>query len=47
MFMPLGKNKKKYIVAASDDLLKAAEGRALSSNNTEAIAQFFWEQIYC
>jgi transposase InsO family protein len=34
-------------VAARDDLSKAAEGRALSSNTAEAIAQFFWEQIYC
>jgi hypothetical protein len=47
MFMPLGKNKKKYIVAARDDLSRAAEGRALASNTAEAISQFFWEQIYC
>jgi hypothetical protein len=47
MFMPQGKNKKKYIVAARDDLSRAAEGRALATNNAEAIMQFFWEQIYC
>lgn len=37
----------KYIVAARDDLSRASEGKALKRNNSQALAEFFWEHIYC
>ena len=37
----------RYIVAARDDLSKAAEGRALRNANSKQLSQFFWEQIIC
>ena len=37
----------RYIVAARDDLSKAAEGRALRKANSKQLSQFFWEQIIC
>jgi transposase InsO family protein len=36
-----------FIVAARDDLSGACEARALRNNNSESLASFFWEQIYC
>ena len=37
----------KYIVAARDDLSRAAEGRALRNTKAKTLAQFFWEEILC
>lgn len=37
----------KYIVAARDDLSRASEGKALKKNNSQELADFFWEHIYC
>jgi transposase InsO family protein len=36
-----------YIVAARDDLSGACEARALRNNNSESLANFFWEEIFC
>lgn len=36
-----------YIVAARDDLSRASEGKALKRNNSQELANFFWEYIYC
>jgi hypothetical protein len=36
-----------FIVAARDDLSGACEARPLRTNNSQNIAKFFWEQIYC
>ena len=46
MLMPRKKGYR-YIVAARDDLSRAAEGRALKKSNAKSLAKFFWEQIYC
>jgi transposase InsO family protein len=46
MLMPRSKGYR-YIVAARDDLSRAAEGRALKKANAKSLARFFWEQIYC
>jgi transposase InsO family protein len=46
MMMPKSKGYR-YIIAARDDLSRAAEGRALKKANAKSIAKFFWEQIYC
>jgi transposase InsO family protein len=46
MLMPKSKGYR-YIVAARDDLSRAAEGRALKKANAKALSKFFWEQIYC
>lgn len=46
MLMPK-KRGFRYIVAARDDLSRAAEGRALKEATARALASFFWEQIYC
>ena len=46
MFMPVHQGYR-YIVAARDDLSRAAEGRALKSSSSGELARFFWEQIYC
>jgi transposase InsO family protein len=46
MLMPKSKGYR-YIVAARDDLSRAAEGRALKKATAKALAKFFWEQIYC
>lgn len=37
----------KYIVAARDDLSRAAEGRALRDTKARTLARFFWEEILC
>jgi hypothetical protein len=34
-------------VTAKDDLTGATEASALRSNNSETLANFFWEKIYC
>lgn len=48
MLMPKVKGEGfRYIVAARDDLSRATEGRALRKANAKALANFFWEQIYC
>jgi transposase InsO family protein len=36
-----------FIVAARDDLSGACEARAIRNNNSQTLANFFWEQIYC
>jgi transposase InsO family protein len=36
-----------FIVAARDDLSGTTEVRAIRSNNSQNLAKFFWEQIYC
>ncbi|CAL1716052.1 unnamed protein product [Somion occarium] len=46
MFMPKAKGFK-YIIAARDDLSRAAEGRALRDATSHAIAKFLWEEIFC
>ena len=46
MLMPRARGYR-YIVAARDDLSRAAEGRALKKANASSLAKFFWEQIYC
>jgi transposase InsO family protein len=46
MLMPKSRGYR-YIVAARDDLSRAAEGRALKKANAKSLAKFFWEQIYC
>lgn len=46
MLMPAAKGYR-YIVAARDDLSRAAEGRALQRANATTLAKFFWEEIYC
>jgi hypothetical protein len=47
MVMPDPSHGYRYIVAARDDLSRAAEGRALRQANSKALARFFWEEIYC
>ena len=47
MFMPRGQGGFNYIVAARDDLSRAAEGRALRTISSKNIAQFIWEEIFC
>ena len=37
----------KRIVAARDDLSRAAEGRALQNAKAKTLAKFFWEEILC
>ena len=37
----------RYIVAARDDLMHISEGQALHKANSESLAKFFCEQIYC
>jgi hypothetical protein len=46
MFMPPS-GKFHYIVAAKDDLTGVTEASAIRSNNSETLAKFFWEKIYC
>ena len=46
MYMPPAQGYR-YIVAACDDLSRASEGRALWKATSDALAQFFWEQILC
>jgi transposase InsO family protein len=46
MFMPPSAGFH-FIVAARDDLSGVTEVRALRSNNSQSLAKFFWEQIYC
>ena len=46
MFMPKSKGLR-YIVAATDDLSAAGEGRALSNNTATLIGKFLWEEILC
>lgn len=46
MYMPLAQGYR-YIIAARDDLTGAAEGKALRQLTAKAVAQFFWEQIFC
>lgn len=46
MLMPVAQGYR-YIVAARDDLSRAAEGRALQKANATSLAKFFWEEIYC
>ena len=46
MYMPKARGYQ-YIVAARDDLSRAAEGRALKKISAAKIASFFWEQILC
>ena len=46
MYMPV-QHGYRYIVAARDDLSRAAEGRALKKASSTELAQFFWEEIYC
>jgi RNase H-like domain found in reverse transcriptase/Integrase zinc binding domain len=36
-----------FIVVAKDDLTGVTEARALRLNNSQSLAKFFWEQIYC
>jgi transposase InsO family protein len=45
MYMPRSGGKQ-FIVAAKDDLTGISEVRALSSNNSEQLANFFEKQIY-
>lgn len=48
MFMPRTSVKGfRYVVAATDDLSAAGEGRALSVNSANLIAKFLWEEIFC
>lgn len=47
MQMPVGNNGYKFIIAARDDLSGICEARALTEATSQAIADFFWEQIYC
>ena len=46
MYMPLAQGYR-YIIAARDDLTGASEGKALRRITAKAVAQFFWEQIFC
>ena len=46
MFMPPSAGYH-FIVAARDDLSGVTEVKALRSNNSQNLAKFFWEQIYC
>src|SRR6202795_643136 len=46
MFMPQS-GRFRYIVTAKDDLSGATEASALRNNNSESLASFFWEKIYC
>jgi len=46
MLMPKARGYR-YLVAARDDLLLAAEGCALRHANAESLAKFFWEEIIC
>ncbi|GJE99479.1 polyprotein [Phanerochaete sordida] len=46
MFMPRSRGLR-YVVAATDDLSGAGEGRALSANTANLIAKFLWEEIFC
>lgn len=46
MFMPPSAGFH-FIVAAKDDLTGVTEARALRLNNSQSLAKFFWEQIYC
>jgi transposase InsO family protein len=43
--MPLGKGGKRYLVLARDDLSGWIEGRALTSNSSQAVAKFIFEEI--
>lgn len=47
MVMTESKKGNTCIVCARDDLSRASEGRALVQANSDALADFFWEQIYC
>lgn len=46
MYMPLAKGFK-YLIAARDDLSRAAEGRALRKATASAVAKFLWEEVFC
>lgn len=46
MYMPVQRGYR-YIIAARDDLSRAAEGKALKVASATELAKFFWEQIYC
>lgn len=46
MYMPKGMGFQ-FIVAARDDLTRAAEGRALRNTKAKTMSQFFWEEIIC
>ncbi|CAM6086034.1 unnamed protein product [Calypogeia fissa] len=43
--MPLGVRGAKYLVVAREDLSSYVEGRALSSNTTEALCRFILEDV--
>jgi hypothetical protein len=47
MQMSVGNNGYKFIIAVSDDLSGICEAHALTEATSQAIADFFWEQIYC
>ena len=46
MYMPPSAGFQ-FIVAARDDLTGVTEARPLRINNSQSLAKFFWEQIYC
>jgi hypothetical protein len=46
MYMPPS-GKFHFIVAAKDDLTGVTEASAIRNNNSETLAKFFWEKIYC
>lgn len=47
MVMTKSKKGNTYLVCARDNLSRASEGRALVQAKSEALADFFWKQIYC
>lgn len=47
MYMPKTKSGYQFIVAARDDLSNASEGRKLKKCNSQNLADFFYEQIFC
>ena len=46
MYMPKADGLRN-IVAAVDDLTGNAEGKAIPSTQSEYVAQFIWENIFC
>lgn len=46
MLMPRARGYR-YIVAARDSLSRVSEGRALRKSTAQALASFFWDQIFC
>jgi hypothetical protein len=46
MYMPPS-GQYRFIVAAKDDLSGVVEASPLRHNNSESLAKFFWEKIFC